>query len=592
MKLADYIAQRLADFGMRHIFVLSGGASLHLIHAIADHGGIEYVCNLHEQASAMSADGYSRITNRPTAVVATSGPGATNLLTGVCSAYYDSVPMLVITGQVATFRAKGATGVRQLGFQETDTIEIFRSVTKYCSQISDKSLIRYELEKAIYLATSGRPGPVLLDIPDDLQRAEIDPESLVGFPFPVQQPSLIDRDVSDLLVAVSNAKRPVLVVGWGVRLANAADLAIAFARTANIPVAPTWAVADILPSGDPLRIGTFGTHGTRFGNFAVQNADLILSVGCRLDTKATGSPATTFARGARKFVVDIDPAELGKFESIGIHLDGSLQADARCFFETACRLVTELPVPTRTDWHRQIETWKSRYSPIPVNAIDSTKICPYQVVKTISSLCVEKEIIVLDTGCTLAWTMQAFEPKIGQRMLHDCNNTAMGWAIPASIGASLASQKARVICLTGDGSLAMNIQELATIRHLDLPIKIIVFNNHGHSMIRQTQDQWLGGVYHASSPKGGVADPDYGAVAKGFGFPSKTIFDPSHVRDSLEECIGTDGSFFLNLEIDSRFRVNPQVRYGRPNEDAEPLLPRNEFFSNMIVPAHLSSQTS
>jgi acetolactate synthase-1/2/3 large subunit len=593
MKLSDYVASFLADQGIEHVFAISGGASLHLIHSIADTPGISFVCPLHEQAGAMAADGYARVTGKLGAALATSGPGATNLLTGVCCAYYDSVPVLFITGQVSTFRSKGDTGVRQIGFQETDTVDVFRPVTKYAVQVDRPERIRFELEKALHIARSGRPGPVLLDIPDDVQRAQIDRTTLVGFTppsFPGNRSGLLEA-VGRCREWLQTAKRPVIVLGWGVRLAGAAEAARQTVERLGVPMAPTWAMADLLPSDHRLRIGTFGTHGTRHANFAVQNADLILSVGSRLDTKATGSPPATFAREARKIVVDIDVAELNKFPRYGLNVDLAISADAREFFE-ALSAAAEVGPPIE-DWLRQIEVWKQLWPVCPEAWRKEKDVNPYAFVKTLSTQCAAGETIFLDTGCTLAWTMQAFDFKEGQRMFHDWNNTAMGWALPASIGASLALGRRPVVCVTGDGSLQMNIQELATIVRHDLPIKIFLVNNHGHSMIQQTQDQWLGSRYLASSVAGGLPDPDFAAIAEAYGLRTMCARRNDELADAIAATMLVPGPAFCQVDVRPEHRVIPQVKFGRPNEDPAPLLPRHEFLENMIVkPLEVSTRSA
>lgn len=592
MKLSDYVAAFIARQGVRHVFAVSGGASLHLIHSVADTPGTSFVCPMHEQAGAMAADAYARVTGNLGAAIATSGPGATNLLTGVCCAYYDSVPVLFITGQVSTFRAKGDTGVRQIGFQETDTVEVFRPVTKYACRIDRPERIRYELEKACHLARAGRPGPVVIDIPDDIQRATVDPATLDGYTAPAVNAAAsdIDRHVAQCLEWIGQSRRPVVVLGWGVRLAGAGDLARTVVERLGLPVAPTWAMADLLEADHPLRIGTFGTHGTRHANFAVQNADLILSIGSRLDTKATGSPPDTFAREARKIVVDVDATELHKFARYGLRIDLPIAADAREFLGALATLAG--PRPTIDEWLRQIDAWRQRYPICPAAYYGEEDVNPYVFVQTLSRACREEETIVLDTGCTLAWTMQAFDFKRGQRLYHDWNNTAMGWALPASIGASLASGGRPVVCLTGDGSLQMNIQELATIVRHSLPIKVFLINNHGYSMIQQTQDQWLGSRYHASSVSGGLADPDYLAVARAYGLPTLAAKRNADLPSVIHEAMRTEGPVFCQVEIRAEHRVTPQVRFGRPNEDAEPLLPRREFLQNMLVKPLESSAAS
>jgi acetolactate synthase-1/2/3 large subunit len=591
VKLSDYVAAFLARQGIRHVFAVSGGASLHLIHSAADTPGLSFICPQHEQAGAMAADAYARVTGGLGAAIATSGPGATNLLTGVCCAYYDSVGVLFITGQVSTFRGKGDSGVRQVGFQETDTVDIFRPVTKYAVCIDRPERIRYELEKACYLARSGRPGPVLIDIPDNVQRAEIDPEALASYvPPPDDSNSGQMREgVAQCLELLRAARRPVVILGWGVRLAGAASLARAVVEKLGLPVAPTWAVADLLPADHPLFIGTFGTHGTRHANFAVQNADLVLAIGSRLDTKATGSPPGTFARGAKKIVVDIDPTELGKFSRYGLAVDLPIAADAAAFLRTLHQAA--VPGPDISSWLRRIAEWKLRYPVCPEAYHREVEVNPYVFVKTLGRLCPPGQQLFLDTGCTLAWMMQAFDFKPGQRLFHDWNNTAMGWALPASIAASVALGGRPVVCVTGDGSLQMNIQELATIVRHRLPIKVFLLNNHGHAMIQQTQDQWLGSRYLASSVAGGLPNPDFVAIARAYGFRALSLSRNDELAAGVGEALRGEGPVLCNIEVSPRHRVIPQVRFGRPNEDSEPLLSREEFLANMIVEPLEVSQT-
>ena len=314
MKLSDYVASFLAAQGIRCVFVITGGAVAHLIDSVAKNPNIDYICTQHEQAAAMAADACSRITGNIGAAIATSGPGATNLITGVCCAYYDSIPVIYITGQVATFRSSKGMGVRQLGFQEADIVNIFRPLTKYAVWIDDPRRIRYELEKATHIAKSGRPGPVLVDLPDDLQRVDIDPDELESFVPEPENKDLhrLEEQVESCIQLLENAKRPVVILGWGIRLGKAEKEAIEFVNKLGFPILPTWATMDMLPSNHPLVVGSFGFHGTRYGNFTVQNADLVLSIGSRLDTHLTGSPITTFAREAKKIVVDVDINELNK----------------------------------------------------------------------------------------------------------------------------------------------------------------------------------------------------------------------------------------------------------------------------------------
>ena len=585
-KVSAYIAEFLAKQGVRYVFVVAGGASLHLIDSIDSTPGINSICPMHEQGGAMAADAYSRVTGNLGAAISTSGPGATNMLTGVCSAFYDSIPVLYITGQVATTRLKGGTGVRQIGFQETDTVQIYKSVTKYAVQIQDAKNIRYELEKCCFIAKSGRPGPVVIDIPDNIQRENIDPEKIRSFtPRPkIKIGSRVSAKLRRCKNLLKEAVRPIIVLGAGIRLAKADREMRDLVELLSFPVAPTWAAADLFPWDDPLYIGTFGTHGTRYANFAVQNADLVLSIGSRLDTKATGSPVTTFAREAKKIIVDIDPCELDKFEKFGLKMDLKINMDAMDFIAGLKKECLDMKSKDISGWKNQIRIWKEKYPICPEEYGSQKSLNPYYFVKMLSHQCAEDEIIISDTGCTLAWMMQAFEFKKHQRIFHDWNNTAMGWALPASVGAYLAdSKRERIICVIGDGSLMMTIQELATIDKHKLPIKIFVFNNHGYSMIKQTQDQWLQSRYCASSGEGGLALPDFQKIASAFHMTSISIAKNSEVAQGIKKVLDFKGSYLCNIDIDSDMRVIPQVKFGRPNEDSEPLLDRDEFLKNMIV---------
>lgn len=533
----------------------------------------------------MAADAYSRVTGNLGVAISTSGPGATNMLTGVCCAYYDSIPCIYITGQVFSFRSKADSGVRQLGFQETDTVNIYRAITKYLVKINRSEQIRFELEKAIYLARSGRPGPVLIDIPDDIQRAEINPDQLESFSptGKVSDMFFLKGNLDKCIRLVNGAKRPVIILGWGVRLAKAEMVVKKFIEKLNLPIALTWATMDMFPSDYPLLVGGFGTHGTRHGNFAVQNADFILAMGTRLDIHHRGSPPSSFAREAHKIIVDIDRAELEKFENLNIDTDVLIQSDVKEFLEVLNRRTNEIVVHNISKWKEQIRKWKMRFPICPSKYYNEIEVNPYVFVKILSDESMRGDTIVTDTGCALAWTMQAFQFKPNQRLFHDFNNTSMGYALPASIGASLALGGQRIICIVGDGSMQMNIQELVTaIRH-SLPIKIFVINNGGYSMIRQTQDQWLDSKYFASSVEGGLAFPDFTKVAQAYGYKTLIIDTNNEIRNKIRDVFHFSGPVLCDVRIPSWHRTIPQAKFGKPIEDNEPLLNRKEFLKNMII---------
>jgi acetolactate synthase-1/2/3 large subunit len=593
MKFSDLVADILVENEINIAFAISGGASLHLIHSIEEKSGIDIFYPQHEQAAAMAADGYNRVSRKIGCAIATSGPGATNLVTGMSSSFYDSVPVLFLTGQVATFRAKGDTGVRQLGFQETEIIDICRSITKYAVLIKDPYSIKYELEKAIDIARSGRPGPVLIDIPDDIQRMEINPLNVYEFRSKTVKnkfENLINEASIQLIInALKAAKRPVIILGWGVHLAGAEHLAIKFSKQTGIPIALTWGARDLIEENNPLLIGGFGTHGTRFANFAVQNSDFILSIGSRLDSKATGSPPSSFAREAKIVMVDIDQNEINKFEKLGRKIDHGIQADAYNFLQSLISVSNKYKFPNFYEWVDKIKYWKNKY-PIKGQIKDSAGLVePYGLIKVLSGELQEGCIIFSDTGCGLAWMMQAFEFKKGQRFFHAFNNTPMGYGLPGAIGAAFASRQKSIVLITGDGSLQMSIQELATIVRHNLSVKIILLNNHGHGMVRQTQDMWLSGNHYATSVKGGLPDPNFILIARSYGLMSDMLNDQNQVKSKVRELISHEGPYLLNVEINLESKVEPQVKYGRPNEDSDPLLSREEFLSNMFIPPLIQS---
>ncbi len=587
VKLADFVADFLVQQGVHHAFIVSGGASIHLLHAVAAHPDIEHICPHHEQAGAMAADAYARVTGNLGCAIATSGPGATNMITGIAGAWFDSIPVLYITGQVATFRMIGDTGVRQLGFQETEIIPMVRPITKYAAQVRDPVQILYELEKAVHIAKSGRPGPVLIDLPDDVQREFIDTENLPRFSantaaprtLPEATPGELDRAVA-LLGA---AERPVVVLGWGVRLANGIDAARTFIEHLSYPVLTSWGARDILSEDHPLLAGTFGTHGTRAGNFVVQNADLVLSIGARLSTHETGSPMESWAREAKTIIVDIDPAELRKFEQFGRPATLPICADARLFAEAMCSRTNSIARNDIDAWKERIDGWRKTYPVCPPELTDEPAVNPYVFVKALSQVETGSNHIFIDTGCAVAWVMQGIEVSKGQRLYHDFNNTAMGWALPAAIAGSLATGHGPVSCIVGDGGMMMNLQELATVRRHNLPIRIFVLNNGGYSMIQQTQDQWLGSEYVGSSQAGGLYFPDFPATAAAFGIPNLVIAANNEIEEKLRQVNIHEGPLLVDVRIPGSHRVIPQSKFGYPIEDAEPLLPRDEFLSNMIV---------
>jgi len=585
MKLSDYVAYFLTKQGIKHVFAITGGASAHLIDSLARTRGIKYICPQHEQAGAMAADAYARVTMNIGVAISTSGPGATNMLTGVSCSFYDSIPVLYITGQISTSRSKSDKKTKQLGFQEMDIVAISKPVTKYAVKIVDPKMIRYELEKAIFIARSGRQGPVLLDIPDNLQRVDVDPDLLEPFKANKRQNAVpgLEAKIDKCIELLCRAERPIVILGWGIYLSGAEKDALRFIERSKVPVAPTWAMRYLLPDSHPQFAGSFGTHGTRYGNFAVQNSDFVLCIGNCLNVHHTGSVPSAFAREAKKVVVDIDTYELKKFKRLAMKIDLKINSDAKVFFQRLNEKIVDVKLPDLSAWHRKINLWKEKHPVCPKRYFKEKDVNPYVFIKTLSEQLCPGDVILADTGCSLAWLLQAFSFKKGQKLFSAFNNTPMGYALPASIGASFAINKKPIICITGDGGLQMNIHELATAVRHDLPIKIFLFNNHGYSMIRQTQDQWFQSRYEASTVESGLAFPNFIKVAKAYGFKTVNIAKAKDINKGIQQTVGSSGPVLCNIEIAPQHRVIPQVKHGRAIEDGEPLLDRKDFLDCMIV---------
>ena len=585
MKLSDYVAKFLEQKKITHSYVVTGGCAVHLIDSISKRKKISYIPVQHEQSGAMAADAHARVSNNISSVIATSGPGATNLLTGICCSYYDSIPVLAITGQVPTGQLKGSSKSRQIGFQETDVVSIFKSVTKYAKLVTDPNLIRYELEKAYHIAMSGRKGPVLLDICDDIQRAVIDPKKLKKYLPPKQneKKSLTSSEKDKLIRLIHNAKRPVLIVGAGVRLSNTINACEKLIKTLNIPFTLTWGAMDIFSHKNSLFVGSFGVTSGRAGNFAVQNSDLILTLGTRLDTHEVGSNIKTFAREAKRIVVDLDPAEQKKYKKMGFSVNLLLTMSLENFLPEINKL--KLNKFNINPWLEKIKKWKTSYISCDSDSANQKKfINPYFFMQELSKGLKPNTNVITDCGSNLIWTMQGLPVKTSQRVISAWNHSPMGYALPASIGPAFFEPNKPTICISGDGGLQMNIQELATIFKHNLNIKIFVMNNHCHGIIQGTQQAWLDGKYCASDPEiGKLPDPDFSKIANAYGIPSRDVRSHSQLIKVLPNILDKKGPELINIHMEKKSQIYPKLLFGRPIEDSHPLLDRDEFNTQMII---------
>ena len=585
-KISDYIIDFFVAQGLTHVFLVSGGASIHLLHSANNASEILPVPTHHEQGASMAADGYARASGLLGLAVATSGPGATNLITGIAGAWFDSVPCIFITGQVATFRMKGSMSVRQLGFQETDIIEIARPITKLAVQIGSISEIKDVLHKSLDIALSGRPGPVLIDIPDDIQR------SFSFFEPPIKASSkssrvpnsMFNEQLNELGSLLRKSKRPLIILGAGSNSRTTRLQSQELVKSLNLPVLTTWGAKDLIPHDNPNLIGTFGSHGTRYGNFAVQNADLVIVIGSRLSSRETGGDLQTWAREARIIHIDIDNAESDKFKLLGRDLSLKINTDLKDFLP----ILTKFAKVNLSDcsfpmWSKWIEERKLKYRYELSNKTE--KIDGYDFFLIFNNFLKNNHQIFLDTGCTVAWAMQSLALPSEVRTFHDYNNTAMGWALPASIGGALANPQKCTTSISGDGSIMMNIQELATAIRYTPELKIIILNNSGYGMVRQTEEQWLGGInIGTDSRKGDLVFPDFQALASSFGYKASKVTTHKELISQLERMYSDNSIDFLEVVIDPHSKVIPQTRYGYPLEDSEPILSRDELRSNMLIP--------
>ncbi len=585
MKLSDFIAQFLSEQGIGHVFGVSGGAIIHSIDSVARHPQMSFVCVQHEQAAGAAADAYWRTSGKVGTVMVTSGPGATNLTTSICNAYFDSIPMLCICGQVTTPRLRPSTQLRQKGFQETDIISLFSSITKYVYRVMDPMDIKYQLQKALYIAQDGRPGPVALDIPDDLQRMDIDVSKLKEFvPPSAIKPKDNIKDIQTLLAWLKAAKRPLVIYGAGIRIAGVIDPALKFIRQWGLPTVLTWGGKDIMTFDDPLNMGGIGVVGPRAGNFAAQNADLIIAVGTRLSQMVTGGKTILFGPHAKKVLVDIDPHELRKFTTNDFHLDLGIESDFPSFFQQMTAFAKEEKVSDRfVTWRAQINTWERQYPVCPISKYERHDFVDGHVfVKTISKLSRPGDVYIADTGANISWTLQAIELKADQRIFSAWNHTPMGYALSAAIGAAMAGRQ-RILCLTGDGGLMMNIEELATIRRYNLDVKLFIFNNGGHSIQKQTIDTWLNSNYVGVDERSGLSFPDFVKTAQSFHLPALRASNHDELEGVITRALTTSGPVVCDIIIDPNQKIEPMLKFGSGLEDLNPKLPAEEISRIMKV---------
>lgn len=584
IKISDYIIQRL-EKEVKHIFTISGGGCIHLIDSLSK-SKIEVVPNLHEQGSGICAEAYSQYTNNIGVALVTTGPGGTNIITPLTSAWLDSIPLLVLVGQVQRKDMSGHKSVRQLGFQEVNFTEMTKNITKYSVCVLNPEEVPFHLEKALYLAKTGRPGPVVLEIPLDVQSSYID-ENVIKFePFSTKS----SYDLSEIISAINNSKRPIILAGNGVRLSGGVESFLTLVRAAKIPVLLTWKALDFLSEEDELFVGRPGGVASRGANFNQQNSDLIICLGSRLDHGQIAYQSKFFAHSAKKIIVDIDKNEINKH---GIEIDFPVELDCKIFLNELIKRIDEIHIET-SEWLAHCKKTYLKY-PICLSEYYEQKdfVNNYVFIEELSKNLPENSLIVPgSSGACSEVTMQAIKIKPRTKIFNSEGLGSMGFGVPAAIGACIAANKQETICIDGDGGFVMNMQELELVNRYNLPIKFFILNNNGYGSIKTTQTNHFEGRLVASDPSSGLTLPKISKVAEAFNIPYLKILNNNMLCCNMEEILKTEGPLMIEVMIDPNHRTSPKASVyktkdgsfaTRPMEDMAPFLSREEFQSEMLV---------
>lgn len=604
IRLADYVADFLVQHGVTDAFSVVGGGAMHLNDALGHKKGLRVTYNHHEQACAIAAEAYARLDNKIAAVCVTTGPGGTNALTGVVGGWLDSIPMFIISGQVrydttARYALQYTeTPLRAMGDQEYDIVKSVEPMTKYATMIEHPKQIRYALEKAWHLATTGRPGPVWIDIPVNFQGGYIETDELEGY-NPSEDDSLLPPSVDELVIdkvleKIAKAKRPVLHAGYGIRLSGGYDAFRRVADKLNIPVVTYWNAIDLIEDEHPLYVGRAGNMGDRPGNWAIQNADLVVAIGTRISIRQVGYNWKTWAREAEVIMVDVDQAELKKPT---LHVDMPIWADAKDFLEKMDKAITDTPIYFGEEWLTACQRWKKNYPVVQPRQWEEngTTANVYAFVKYMSSRLPENSLTAVSNGACCVVGHQAYEIKKGSRFANNSAIASMGYGLPAAIGTCIGGNRMQTICLEGDGSIMMNLQELQTILTNKLPIKIFMINNSGYHSIRITQSNLFSehSKVGIGEESGDLSFPDFKKISEAFGYPYYSACSNKEMKEVVDKVLSLDGPVFCEIFTDTEQRWEPKSSTKRledgtlvspPLEDLAPFLPREELKEIMFIP--------
>ena len=604
IRLADYVADFLVEHGVTDAFSVVGGGAMHLNDALGHKDGLKVTYNHHEQACAIAAEAYARLDNKIAAVCVTTGPGGTNALTGVVGGWLDSIPMFIISGQVrydttARYALQYTeTPLRAMGDQEYDIVKSVEPMTKYATMIEGPKQIRYALEKAWHLATTGRPGPVWIDIPVNFQGGYIETEELEGYD-PSEDDALLPPPVDESIIEkvlekIANAKRPVLHAGYGIRLSGGYEAFRRVADKLNIPVVTYWNAIDLIEDEHPLYVGRAGNMGDRPGNWAIQNADLVVAIGTRISIRQVGYNWKTWARAAEVIMVDIDQAELKKPT---LHVEMPVWADAKDFLEKMDKAIDKTPVHAGGEWLAACQSWKKNYPVVQPKQWEENGSTAnvYAFVKYMSSRLPENSLTAVSNGACCVVGHQTYEIKKGSRFANNSAIASMGYGLPAAIGTCIGGNRRETICLEGDGSIMMNLQELQTILTNKLPIKIFLINNSGYHSIRITQSNLFSehSKIGIGEESGDLSFPDFKKLSEAFGYPYYGARSNKEMKEVVDQVLSLDGPVFCEIFTDTEQRWEPKSSTKRledgtlvspPLEDLAPFLPREELKEIMFIP--------
>ncbi len=599
IKLSDYVIKFIENLGVKHIFLISGGGNIHLVDSLGKSKKIKYICNHHEQASATAAEAYARVKGFGVCLV-TTGPGGTNAITGVLGAYQDSIPMLILSGQVKREIIGAGKITRQFGDQEVNIVDIVKPLTKYAVTIMNPLEIGYQLEKAVFIAKNGRPGPVWIDIPLDIQGSFIETKQLKEFDLAeIESDYGTDKQklkelATQTIDKIKNSKRPVLYVGNGIRLAGAEKQFLSLIDLLKIPVLTSYACYDLLPSSHPFFFGRGHSFGQRAGNFVLQNSDLLLSIGARLDIRTIGFTYKAFARAAYKIMVDVDMKEIKKPI---LSIDLLINFDAKDFIEEMIKQIKENPLKLKISYWLDYGRELNKKYPVVLKEYwrEKNYVNPYCFIETIGKHLQPNELIVVSNGVgPLNCMYQAFYVKPGQRIILNNGCAQMGYGLPAAVGVAFAAdKKQRVICFDGDGSIQLNIHELQVMKHHNLPIKLFIYTNDGYLSIKNTQNNLFAGKHVAVDKESGVSCPDIVKIGNAYGIKTERINNHTDMEKKIKKVLAYPGPIICDINAVRQLTLSPKLMAKKlpngqfvssPLEDMGPFLPREEFEKNMLIP--------